>query len=288
MTVALVGQTAWATTKTWPTGSAAGHVGVLVGAPALGWAPPTVPGWSFQGWAWTEYGFLFLVVGVPVYSRTLTAADVAVAPPSLMGQVVVFSGSPRVSAATGGGQVTAPANGGAVAVAASFSPISGGSVTWLTEVVTPDTVRARVGWKAAGSSPEVVTGSSVGRPLMLALSAPDAPLAPVIVSPVSGEVSSAVPADFVWVHRPTIQGGSQSHYALAVTTATYGTRWWTGSGWAGSETWVASSAEVCLFLRRVLWRTRCIRGRCGPVRRWMVGIHRRRSLVRSLRFLRRR
>ena len=47
----------------------------------------------------------------------------------------------------------------------------------------------------------------------------------------------------MWVHRPTIQAGSQSHYALAVTTATYGTRWWTGSAWTGSETWVASSAE---------------------------------------------
>lgn len=239
MTVALVGSTGWSGVKTWPAGSAAGHVAVLVGAPTLGWGTPSVPGWSFLGWSWAESGFLFLRVGSPVWARTLSAADVAAAPPDLLGQVAVFSGTPRVASAMSGGSVTVPANGAAVAVVASYNAISGGTVTWLTEYA--GSARARVGWKAAGGSEETVSVPSTARPLMIALAGPAAPLSPLIVSPVSVEVSSSDPAGFVWVHQPTIQGGSQSHYALAVTTSTYGTRWWTGSAWAGSETWVAGS-----------------------------------------------
>ena len=238
MAITLIGQSPFTVVKSWPAGSSPGHVGVFVSSPlrASTVSDIALPGWGFAG---VSYAFVPLS-GVPaagVWSKVLTSSDLASPPPAVDGSVLVFSGVSRVLQAYPAPGVSVPSGGGGVVVAVSFGAITGGPLTWTTQHTNPRGT-VRVGYTTTS-----VVSQAPGWPLNLVLGAPVGPAAPTLVAPVSGDVSDGLPLELLWKHNATVAGGSQAAYCLEVTTATHGTRFWTGSEWSASETWVSSSTQ---------------------------------------------
>ena len=248
MVIALVGATVWGTTKTWPAGTQAGHLAVFQSQPLLAaWSYPSsdVPGWVSHGYSGDRWAFLWATpTGCRVWSKVLTAADVAAPPPAFSGQVTVYSGTSGVLNVSTSRYAAIPAGGGIVVTALDRAPISGGGVTWNSPQGSYSGYSVRSGWWTTPTDAWANLDATPGTLLTLILDTPKAPLKPVWVAPNTGsEVASGSPIAFTWQHRPTVAGGTQGAYKLEVRTAADGTRFWTGSAWSTSEVWVTSGSE---------------------------------------------
>ncbi len=248
MPVTKRGETPWAGVKSWPAGSQAGDLAVLVSTPVLLRDAPAVsslPSWSYAGEA--SYGAgAWAVLGLRWVSRiwvkAITDADLDDPPPALHGQLAVFAGAGPSVQASSGSLATVPAQGAVVGAAVSLGPIGGGPLSWLDQYVgvPPTWGVGRVGWLASATQQVVQVP---GWMRLLVLSPPPGPLVPLLVAPTSGDVSSLEPVVLSWVYRSSV-GGSQGAYRVAVTSVEDGTRWWTGTGWSATEVAVSSSLEA--------------------------------------------
>jgi hypothetical protein len=70
------------------------------------------------------------------------------------------------------------------------------------------------------------------------------PNPPTLTSPANGVANSIwqTGQTFAWTYNTGGAGGGQTQYAIKVTPAGGADQWWTGSAWAGTETWIVSAA----------------------------------------------
>ena len=194
----------------WPAGTAAGDVAVLVLTDSDGRAPASGPsGWTFG----RRY----------VWWRVLTAADVAAAlsAPAVVVGVVVWAGAGVPSSSTRQSSVSVPAGG-----AAFFAGVEwwgnnpGGATGRLGAVLTLSAIDVAVGmwgYTAAAAGVSGVSGASPDASWSgLVFPALAGPAVPTLVSPTSGQqVASAAAVALQWVHNSTV-GGVQTAYRAQV------------------------------------------------------------------------
>lgn len=255
--VTRVGVSDWsANAPSWPSGTRKGDVAVLTSVhdQALG-SIVSPPGWSLAG-SWSSVAWVSMVwarLDGAVWTQVVTDTSVPpwpgmrVEPGRRQVQVVVYRGTSGVGRSRQGmGEVPVQAHGGAHVVAAEVAA-TGAPVASLPGVTRNGTTGsaqrpahlgqaamwAATGWADAGGTPGTYgTTVDVSRLLALELLPPVGPAAPTIVSPATGnETSAGVDVDYAWRHNPASPGGYQDAYRLRVDR---------GSGW---EYWSASTGN---------------------------------------------
>ena len=193
----------------WPVGTVAGDLAVLVLMDSDGRSPAGPSGWTYGG--------------RHVWWRLLTAADVAAAlsAPAVVVGVVVWAGAGVPSSSTRQSSVSVPAGGAALFVGRSWwGGAPGGATGRLGAVLTLAAMDVAVGMWGYTTAAAGVSGVSGASPDAswsgLVVPALAGPAVPTLLSPTSGQqvaAESAIPLS--WVHNSTV-GGVQTAWAVFV------------------------------------------------------------------------
>jgi len=193
----------------WPVGTVAGDLAVLVLMDSDGRSPAGPSGWTYGG--------------RHVWWRLLTAADVAAAlsAPAVVVGVVVWAGAGVPSSSTRQSSVSVPAGGAAFFVGRSWwGGAPGGATGRLGGTLTLSGMDVTVGmWGFTSAAAGVVSvGGASGDASWTGLVVPSlpGPAVPTLLSPTSGQqvaAGSAIPLS--WVHNSTV-GGVQTAYRVQV------------------------------------------------------------------------
>ena len=248
--VQTIGVTPWRSygdSSAWPSGTQPGDLAIYsllsTGSVSTHSLQSILGSWSFLG-RFTSRVSLYMRADTRVYSKVLTAADIADGVPSFgrsltsstrTWQVFVTRGGEGVGTVrTGSRAVAVEPNGLGVIVAASSSPSgddlpSGTGIDWI---LPPGSVsqwtiinRTYSVYSAMGTVEAASDGSTVGSPdnarnaLAIEILPPRGPREPSLLYPAEGnEIAYSDDITFEWRHRPTVSGGAQRAYRLRFET----------------------------------------------------------------------
>ena len=237
-----IGVTPWRSygdSSAWPSGTQPGDLAIYSLLSAGSVSLNALRSWSYLG-RFNSRSSLLLTGTTRVYSKVLTAADIADGVPSIGGSynshtrqwqvLVTRSGEGIGTVRTGSRAVAVEPNGLGVIVAASSSS-SGGDLpsgTGIDWILPPGVVwqwallgPAYYAYSAMGTVEAASDGSTVGSPdndrnaLAIEILPPRGPREPSLLYPAEGnEIAYNDDITFEWRHRPTVSGGAQRAYRL--------------------------------------------------------------------------
>jgi hypothetical protein len=273
MAVALVGSSSWASTlSSWPAGTAAGHLAVLV---VVGDPPRNLLGWTLYSRdraASFTFSDLFSAPYTAVYARQVPS-DLSGTPGDLeaattvdtVGRITVWSGAQDVGRVRKGSTddsywsiadgVTVAADGAAVHVCTATS--TGKTVTNATVISGegvggpfPGAWISYLAYCQVAYDTTAVGGLQTvtfdGKVVSLELVPQSGPYAPTLYDPPAGsDVAVDTATTFQWIHNPVQVGGYQDAYRLQYRQVGTGTWSWLAADGtsAASETTVASRTQ---------------------------------------------